>query len=273
MPSLRVVGIMSGTSGDGIDVAVTQITPAAASGGAGADDAPGVLGAPPTVDPALRAKAIQPDLTPAPLFLFTSPEKVALSPRFRALLAQLYALRADDGKRLLRLCVVDEAHCVDEHGHSFRPSYRVMGGLRDAFPEVPLLLLTATAPPVSVLSICTSLGVSNPLVLRGELARRQMQYSTVTTSGVKARDEILACWLLQRLRAGERGCELRAASDGLRARGARAPARTIARWRIDRVVGGEQDTAGQERFHALGPIYYRDADGEPGGAPRATVQQ
>lgn len=41
---------MSGTSGDGIDVAVTQITPAAASGGAGADDAPGVLGAPPTVE-------------------------------------------------------------------------------------------------------------------------------------------------------------------------------------------------------------------------------
>ena len=82
----------------------------------------------------LRAKELKPDLTPAHMFVFTSPEKVALSASFRGLLARLYALKADDGRRLLRLAVLDEAHCVDEHGHSFRPCYRILGGLRGAFP-------------------------------------------------------------------------------------------------------------------------------------------
>ena len=153
----------------------------------------------------LRAKELRTDLTPAQLFVFASPEKVALSASFRALLVRLYALKADDGRRLLRLGVLDEAHCVDEHGHSFRPSYRVLGGLRDAFPQMPLMLLTATAPPASVLSICAALGVNNPLVLRGDLARRQMQYTTTTVSGVQQRDAVLVQWLQQRLRGGERG--------------------------------------------------------------------
>ena len=153
----------------------------------------------------LRAKELKMDLTPAHMFVFTNPEKVALSASFRALLAKLYALRADDGRRLLRLGVLDEAHCVDEHGHSFRPCYRILGGLRGAFPDVPLMMLTATAPPISVLSICASLGVNDPLVLRGDLSRRQMQYTTVTASGVRQRDAVLLQWLLQRLYAGERG--------------------------------------------------------------------
>ena len=130
---------------------------------------------------------------------------MVLSASFRALLVRLYALKADDGRRLLRLCVLDEAHCVDEHGHSFRPSYRVLGGLRDAFPQMQIMLLTATAPPASVLSICATLGVNNPLVLRGDLARRQMQYTTATVSGVQQRDAVLVQWLQQRLRGGERG--------------------------------------------------------------------
>jgi len=153
----------------------------------------------------LRAKELRTDLKPANMFIFTSPEKVALSASFRALLARLYALKADDGQRLLRLCVLDEAHCVDEHGHSFRPCYRSLGALRDAFAEVPLMMLTATAPPISVLSICATLGVNDPLVLRGDLSRRQMQYTTVTVSGVRQRDAVLVRWLLQRLYAGERG--------------------------------------------------------------------
>ena len=67
------------------------------------------------------------------------------------------------------------------------------------------MMLTATAPPISVLSICASLGVNDPLVLRGDLSRRQMQYTTVTASGVRQRDAVLLQWLLQRLYAGERG--------------------------------------------------------------------
>ena len=43
------------------------------------------------------------------------------------------------------LLAVDEAHCISEWGHDFRPEYRQIAVLRNLFPETPLLALTATA--------------------------------------------------------------------------------------------------------------------------------
>ena len=71
--------------------------------------------------------------------LYVTPERLALSENFRDVLEKLH--RAN----LLARIVVDEAHCVSEWGHDFRPDYRKLGQLRAFLPGVPFMALTATA--------------------------------------------------------------------------------------------------------------------------------
>ena len=66
--------------------------------------------------------------------LYAAPERIAL-PRFRDF---LHALK-------LSLIAIDEAHCISEWGHDFRPDYRNLQTLRGDFPSVPVIALTATA--------------------------------------------------------------------------------------------------------------------------------
>ena len=66
--------------------------------------------------------------------LYVAPERVAI-PRFRDFLRALN----------LGLIAIDEAHCISEWGHDFRPDYRNLQALRDDFPAVPVIALTATA--------------------------------------------------------------------------------------------------------------------------------
>ena len=71
--------------------------------------------------------------------LYVTPERLAMSTNFRDILEKLH--RAN----LLARIVVDEAHCVSEWGHDFRPDYRKLGQLRSFLPDVPFMALTATA--------------------------------------------------------------------------------------------------------------------------------
>lgn len=68
--------------------------------------------------------------------LYLSPEKL-VSPSFIATVRELP----------VKFIVVDEAHCISQWGYDFRPSYLKIRQLRDAFPDVPVLALTATATP------------------------------------------------------------------------------------------------------------------------------
>lgn len=66
--------------------------------------------------------------------LYAAPERLMLS-----------GFLADLQRWNVKLIAVDEAHCISEWGHDFRPEYRQLAGLREMFPEVPVMALTATA--------------------------------------------------------------------------------------------------------------------------------
>ncbi|AXK41193.1 DNA helicase RecQ [Erythrobacter aureus] len=89
--------------------------------------------------------------------LYVAPER-ASQPAFREFLSN----------SSLCLFAIDEAHCVSEWGHDFRPDYRMLRGLMDAFPTVPRLALTATADNQTRADVMAQLGIAdNGLVLAG----------------------------------------------------------------------------------------------------------
>ncbi len=89
--------------------------------------------------------------------LYVAPER-ASQPAFREFLSN----------SSLCLFAIDEAHCVSEWGHDFRPDYRMLRGLMDAFPIVPRLALTATADNQTRADVMAQLGIADTgLVLAG----------------------------------------------------------------------------------------------------------
>ncbi|MEE0889429.1 MAG: ATP-dependent DNA helicase RecQ [Bacteroidales bacterium] len=74
------------------------------------------------------------------------------------------------------LFVVDEAHCISEWGHEFRPEYREISLLRDNYPQVPILALTATATPRTIKDIQTNLNFKKENCIRGNFQRENLNY-------------------------------------------------------------------------------------------------
>lgn len=79
----------------------------------------------------------------------------------------------------LNLIAVDEAHCISQWGHDFRPSYLEIGTLRELFPKVPMLALTASATKEVKEEILEKLGLKNAIVIRDSFARKNLRYHVI----------------------------------------------------------------------------------------------
>ena len=100
--------------------------------------------------------------------LYVAPER-AVEPRFSDFLGTLD----------VSLVAIDEAHCVSEWGHEFRPAYRELRNLRRSCPDAPVIALTATATRQVRGDILSQLGLREPQTFVSSFNRPNLTYSIV----------------------------------------------------------------------------------------------
>ncbi|XP_058795106.1 recQ-like DNA helicase Blm [Phymastichus coffea] len=116
--------------------------------------------------------------------IYVTPEKISSSSKFTSTLNFLY----QRGK-LVRF-VIDEVHCVSQWGHDFRPDYKKLYMLRQRFPDVPLMALTATATQRVRCDILHQLNLQSPKWFISSFNRPNLRYTVITKKKKAACNQI-----------------------------------------------------------------------------------
>jgi len=124
--------------------------------------------------------------------LYVSPERAVLD-GFKRLL----------GRARIAMFAIDEAHCVSQWGHDFRPEYMRLGKLR-ALSSAPMIALTATATPRVMDEIASSLELRMPVTVRGDFRRPNLAFEVVHVAGQGGDERRLAATIDALERAGLR---------------------------------------------------------------------
>ncbi|PWN37336.1 ATP-dependent DNA helicase [Meira miltonrushii] len=142
--------------------------------------------------------------------LFVTPERVALSKTLRTALQKCY-----EKGRLARI-VIDEAHCCSQQGHDFRPDYKKLAILRNMYPDVPIMCLSATLTERVLNDIREILGLppvvdpskapkKGTLYFTAPLYRPNLHYSVLPRPSAAAQaNQMIVDWITER-HPGESG--------------------------------------------------------------------
>ncbi|OHS96980.1 ATP-dependent DNA helicase, RecQ family protein [Tritrichomonas foetus] len=125
-------------------------------------------------------------------FLYVTPEKLMLSDHLFTVLTELYQ------KRMITRFVVDEAHCVSQWGHDFRPQYTQLKILKSNFPDIPIMALTATATSAVKADIIKQLEIPNCKVYQQSFNRPNLYYEVCKKEGgIPKNCEYIKHWILK----------------------------------------------------------------------------
>ncbi|KAK9722102.1 ATP-dependent DNA helicase sgs1, variant 2 [Basidiobolus ranarum] len=102
--------------------------------------------------------------------LYITPEMMIKSNQVQEAIQKLFH------RKLLARFVIDEAHCLSQWGHDFRPDYKALGHLKNSYPNVPIIALTATANAKVQLDIVGSLQIQNCMSFSQSFNRKNLYY-------------------------------------------------------------------------------------------------
>ncbi|ELP88968.1 ATP-dependent DNA helicase recQ, putative [Entamoeba invadens IP1] len=148
-----------------------------------------------TKSEASRVLAILNSTSPELYLLYVTPEQIKTQ-RFQNIMNKLN----DNGK--IGLFAIDEAHCISQWGHDFRPSYLELSYLKQTFPQIPVIALTATATEKVKDDIIKALGLKDPNIFTSTFDRPNIYFRVLYKDLYENPQEELLKYLTQHQQEG-----------------------------------------------------------------------